>query len=165
MRWALYTVATPMVRGACRCPPRRRAELGEWSRTAAWWEWVTLDERGVIGHVEDDKALVYEAAGSMLVQLQGPLMPEAAAAGPGDEAADAEGDVRVLPVRWRGEKRQRSFAEAVEIMEHHDFGDGELEGEPTCLWFMEKADGSDPGCAVARLGFGERGAGRRPLYL
>ena len=81
MRWALYTVATPMVRGACRCPPRRRAELGEWSRTAACWEWVTLDERGVTGHVEDDKALVYDAAGSMLVQLQGPLMPEAAAAG------------------------------------------------------------------------------------
>ncbi len=105
--------------------------------------------------------MVFDATGPVLAQLQGPPLPENL---PGVAAAevvpDGDTDVRVLPIRWRGEKRQRNFAEAVELMEHHDFGDSELEGEPTCLWFMEKIaqTGLTP---VARHGLGLPRAGSR----
>ncbi|CAK0844954.1 unnamed protein product, partial [Prorocentrum cordatum] len=64
-----------------------------------------------------------------------PPAPEAAAA---PVAVDDEGDLRVLPVKWRGDKRYRPFSEAVDSMEHVEFNDCELEGDPSAEWYLHK---------------------------
>ena len=113
-----------------------------------------LDVAGSNGILEGDKALVYDAAGPVLVQRRLVVrLPEVVGGGAAAGAASApsvmgaredDQDARVLPVRWKGDKRLRSFAESVDMMEHVDFGDCELEGEPTCAWYLQKSTGLTP---------------------
>eukprot|EP00971_Amphidinium_carterae_P340415 6478747-Amphidinium_carterae.2 len=93
-----------------------------------------LEER-VIEKVQfGDMAMVSTAGGVSLV-ARDPIVFEA-----------GEGDARVLPVKWRGATRRRGFQEAVEMMESNEYRDEEMEGEMTCLWYLEKicATGLDP---------------------
>ena len=63
-----------------------------------------------------------------------------------DEKVEAkqeeEADLRVLPVQWKGGCRKRGFEEALELMEHVDFGDNTLEGEPVCEYYLQKIAGT-----------------------
>eukprot|EP00971_Amphidinium_carterae_P101198 2002360-Amphidinium_carterae.2 len=54
----------------------------------------------------------------------------------------AEGDARVLPVKWRNDARRRGFQEAVELMEGNEYGDEEMEGDLTTMWYLEKIVGT-----------------------
>eukprot|EP00971_Amphidinium_carterae_P219605 4360073-Amphidinium_carterae.1 len=54
----------------------------------------------------------------------------------------AEGDARVLPVKWRNNARRRGFQEAVELMEGNEYGDEEMEGDLTTMWYLEKIVGT-----------------------
>jgi hypothetical protein len=55
-------------------------------------------------------------------------------------------DVRVLPVKWKGDKRSRPFAESIDLMQHYDYGDSGLEGEDSADWYLDKivSTGLDP---------------------
>eukprot|EP00971_Amphidinium_carterae_P214023 4247426-Amphidinium_carterae.2 len=77
-----------------------------------------------------DLAIVYTVGGTSLVARE-PATFEA-----------GEGDARVLPVKWRGTSRRRGFQEAVEMMESNEYGDEEMEGEMTCMWYLEKICGT-----------------------
>eukprot|EP00971_Amphidinium_carterae_P216646 4300776-Amphidinium_carterae.1 len=93
-----------------------------------------LDEKVIEKVQMGDLALVYTLSGTSLVARE-PMVFEG-----------VEGDARVLPVKWKGSARRRPFQEAVEMMESNEYGDEEMEGEMSCLWFLEKicATGLDP---------------------
>jgi hypothetical protein len=99
-----------------------------------------IESRGGSAVCDDDKAILYDDAGVMLVQRVSRDKERPAVGTPGAprDAAEDEGDVRVLPVLWRGDKRQRPFGDAVERMECHDFGDSELEGGASTEWYLNK---------------------------
>eukprot|EP00973_Karenia_brevis_P030131 4152772-Karenia_brevis.AAC.1 len=65
------------------------------------------------------------------------VLVEAVASDAGDEN-DEEEYIRVLAVKWRGSERVRDFAEAVQMMSVHEFGDSPLEGELTGQWYLQK---------------------------
>jgi hypothetical protein len=99
-----------------------------------------IESRGAMAVVDGDKAILYDDAGVMLVQRvqRGGERPAGGSREAAGAAPEDDGDVRVLPVLWKGDKRQRSFTDAVEVMEFHDFGDGELDGGPSCEWYLNK---------------------------
>ena len=77
-----------------------------------------IESRGAKAVCDGDKAILYDDAGAMLVQR----VPRDGGRPPGGShepprgAAGDEGDVRVLPVLWKGDKRQRSVIDAVDMM-------------------------------------------------
>ena len=60
-----------------------------------------------------------------------------------------EEDLRVLPVQWRGDRRFRSYTDAIELMVHYAFADPELEGDWTFEWYLQKIQQTGQG-PVAR---------------
>ena len=87
-------------------------------------------------------AIVDDASGTIAVQLRPRGAPGLVAVTvmeptlPTAEVGDE--DVRILSVKWRGERRFRPFAEWVDLMSHHDFADTELEGDVSCEWYLNK---------------------------
>eukprot|EP00959_Pyramimonas_sp_CCMP1952_P320416 6705393-Pyramimonas_sp.AAC.1 len=66
------------------------------------------------------------------------------------EAMDEDADARSLPVTWRNNARRRRSVEAVDLMQHHDYGDSPLDGEPPMLWHLEEIARSGEGGPVQR---------------
>ena len=82
-----------------------------------------------------------EALRALAKEYQPGLLADAAdaAGGGGGVAPVEEPDVRVLAVTWTpGGSRLRFFREAVQDMDHVDFGDSPLEGPATASWFLRE---------------------------
>ena len=124
--------------------------------TEAGFQWKVLsrDWVGKAGEVADlvglkgvrlgNLAIVKEENRTVAVQrvrvgeaLPGPT-EDAAPAAVGGGAPEDESDLRVLAVKWKGSKRHRPFEEAVALMEHFDFGDCDVEGDPTMGWYLHR---------------------------